>query len=92
MDAKSFHPNPQVRGMRERNMAKPEPGKTEGTEQPSEHTHVEVHKEGGRIHTIHHPSGERKEHETKEDMHNAVDEHIGEGQNTMMQDEPSEEY
>lgn len=92
MDAKSFHPNPQVRGMRERNMAKPEPGKTEGSEQPMEKTHVELHKEGDRYHTIHHPSGERKEHESKEAAHQAEDEHFGEGQMTSMQDEPSEEY
>jgi hypothetical protein len=46
--------------------------------QAGESKHSEIHKEGGKIHTIHHPGGERKEHGSMHEAHQAVNEHMGE--------------
>jgi hypothetical protein len=53
---------------------KPDPGKQEG-----ETGHVELHKaEGGGYKTVHHPSGEEKQHPTAHAAHQAMNEHMGE--------------
>jgi hypothetical protein len=57
-------------------------GGAEDTQNRGEHgheNHVEVHAHpGGGAHTVHHPSGERKEHASMADAHKAVDDHFAE--------------
>ena len=53
---------------------KPDPGKQEDGGEG----HVELHKaEGGGYKTIHHPSGEEKQHPTLHAAHHAMNEHMG---------------
>lgn len=75
-----FHPNPQVRKMHDQSKppgAKPMGDTTQAGEQ-GEPGPVELHKEGGKYHTIHQPSGERKDHASASDAHKAMNEHFNE--------------